>query len=63
MEQEQRIWDSEAGPDPLGWHVIGGSHLLAVLRQVEAGESADIVYAELWANADHEHEEPPGPFI
>jgi hypothetical protein len=40
--------------DPLGWHVIGGSDFLKALRRVEAGESADMVYAEYWANAKHE---------
>ncbi len=39
---------------PLGWHTISGEHLLEVMKRVEAGESADLVYAELWANADHE---------
>lgn len=38
----------------LGWHVISGDELLAALLRVEAGESADLVYAELWANAEHE---------
>ena len=43
-------------PD-LGWHVISGEDLLDALRRVEQGEAADLVYAELWANADHEHVE------
>jgi hypothetical protein len=38
----------------LGWHVISGEHLLEVLGRVAAGEDPDLVYAELWANADHE---------
>jgi len=38
----------------LGWHVIPGSLFLASLRRVEEGEPADLVFAELWANADHE---------
>jgi hypothetical protein len=38
----------------LGWHVIAGEDLLEALRRVERGETADLVYAELWANADHE---------
>lgn len=40
--------------DPLGWHAIGGTHLLELLRRCERGEKADMVYAELWANAEHE---------
>jgi hypothetical protein len=44
--------------DDLGWHVISGDDLLAALRRVAAGENPDLVYAELWANA--EHEEVPG---
>ena len=43
-------------PD-LGWHVILGEELLEALRRVEKGEKADLVYAELWANADHEQVE------
>lgn len=40
--------------DGLGWHVIPGEALLSMLRRVEAGESPDMVYAEEYANADHE---------
>ena len=43
--------------ESLGWHTISGEHLLEVLRRCENGESADLVYAELWANAEHEHVE------
>ena len=39
----------------LGWHTISGEHLLEVLRRVAAGEDPDLVYAELWANAEHHH--------
>lgn len=38
----------------LGWHVISGIHLLECLRRVAAGENPDLVFAELWANAEHE---------
>jgi hypothetical protein len=38
-----------------GWHVISATQLLEALRRVEAGEQADLVYAELWANSNHEH--------
>ena len=38
----------------LGWHTISGGHLLDVMRRCYAGEDADLVYAELWANAEHE---------
>lgn len=41
-------------PPPLGWHVISGEELLAALRRVALGESANLVYAELWVNAKHE---------
>lgn len=43
--------------DELGWHVIAGSHLLECLRRCQAGEDADLVFAELWANAEHHREE------
>lgn len=39
---------------PLGWHVIAGEDLLASLRRCAEDENPDLVYAELWANADHE---------
>jgi hypothetical protein len=44
--------------DPLGWHAIGGTDLLALMRRCSAGEDADMVYAELWANAEHERVDP-----
>lgn len=47
--------------DPLGWHAISGTTLLEALRRVEAGEKADHVYAELWANAEHENVEGEDP--
>lgn len=43
-------------PD-LGWHVINGERLLELLRRAAAGENPDLVYAEEWANADHERVE------
>ena len=39
---------------PLGWHVISGESLLELLRRANAGEDANALYAEEWANADHE---------
>lgn len=38
----------------LGWWAIEGDALLAALRRCETGEKADLVYAELYANADVE---------
>lgn len=43
--------------DGLGWWVISGDGLLEMLRRVEAGEDPDMVYAEEYANCDHEHVE------
>lgn len=45
---------SVAERDPLGYHVLPGTLLLECLRRCENGESADLVFAELWANGDHE---------
>lgn len=42
----------------LGWHVISGVDLLAALRRVAAGEDADLVYTEIWANSDHKRVDP-----
>lgn len=38
----------------LGWHVISGEHLLEVLRRAAEGENPDLVFAEIWANAERE---------
>lgn len=46
--------------DELGWHVIAGYDLLSLLRRCTAGEDADLVFAELWANAEHFHCEDDG---
>lgn len=35
----------------MGWWAITSEALLSMLRQVEAGESADLVYAEHFANS------------
>jgi hypothetical protein len=40
--------------DNLGWHVISGEDLLAMLRRVAAGEEPDMVYAEEYVNAERE---------
>jgi hypothetical protein len=41
-------------PASLGWHTIPGELLLASLHRVARGEDPDLLYAELWANAEHE---------
>ena len=38
----------------LGWWTISGAALLDMLRQVSAGADPDMVYAEAYANSDHE---------
>lgn len=40
--------------DTLGWWVISGEALLAMLRRCADGESPDLVLAEEYANAGHE---------
>ena len=45
--------------DPLGWHVIGGTHLLELFRRCAEGENPDLVFAEIWANAEHEDYRSP----
>ena len=39
---------------PLGWHVVSGEDLLAMLHRAADGEDPDMVYMEEWANAEHE---------
>jgi hypothetical protein len=46
---------SERTTPPLGWWTISGEALLDALRRVAAGESPDLVYAELYANCE-QHE-------
>lgn len=41
-------------PGDLGWHVISGEDFLTALRRVAAGEDPDMVYTELWVNAERE---------
>jgi hypothetical protein len=36
------------------WHVISEPDLLELLRRCENGEPADTVYAEHYANANHQ---------
>jgi hypothetical protein len=38
----------------LGWWTIHGETILESLRRCAEGESPDVVYAELYANADTE---------
>lgn len=44
-------------PEPLGWWVISGENLLAMLRRCSSGEDPDLVYAEEYVNAEHERPE------
>lgn len=47
----------------LGWHVIHGDDLLAAMRRCHEGENPDLVYAEMYANAEHKHHEEASQFI
>jgi hypothetical protein len=38
----------------LGWWTISGEAMMAALHDVAAGDDPDVVYAELYANSDHE---------
>jgi hypothetical protein len=38
----------------MGWHVISGEHLLELLRRVADGEDPDLVYLEVYVNAEVE---------
>lgn len=50
---------SGAGQGPgIGWWVISGDNLLAMLQRVHAGENPDLVYAEEYANSEHHHQPP-----
>ena len=38
----------------LGWWCIAGEQLLDLLRRSHGGENPDLLYAEAYANSDHE---------
>lgn len=40
--------------DVMGWWVIDGESLLAMLKRVAEGEDPDLVYAEEYANSEIE---------
>lgn len=40
--------------DTLGWWTLSGQALMDALRRVQDGDDPDVVYAELYANSDHE---------
>ncbi|HUR18873.1 MAG TPA: hypothetical protein VMZ51_08070 [Acidimicrobiales bacterium] len=40
-----------------GWWAISAEDFLRALRRVQMGEDADLVYAEMYANAEAEEEE------
>lgn len=42
---------------PLGWWALSGDSLLELLRRAHAGEDPDLLYAEEYANSEHEHVE------
>lgn len=42
---------------PAAWWAISEDAFLDTLRRVAAGEDPDLVYAEFYANSDHEHVE------
>lgn len=42
----------------LGWWAIQGEVLISMLRRCSAGEDPDLVYAEEYANSDHEWVDP-----
>ncbi len=42
-------------PADLGWWTIHGSEILAALRRAHDGDDPDVVYAEMYANSDHEY--------
>lgn len=46
-----------SGDDHLGWWTIHGGDILAALRRAHNGEDPDLIYAEMYANSDHEQVE------
>lgn len=44
-----------SGKRDLGWWSISGEDFLEAMRRVKQGENPDFVYAEYYANSDHEY--------
>lgn len=38
----------------LGWWAIHSDTIIDGLRRAHAGEDPDLIFAELWANSDHD---------
>lgn len=51
MEPNERPSDTQLESVDLGWWLVSGEDLLAVLRRVAAGDDPDLVFAECYANA------------
>lgn len=45
----------------LGWHVISGEQILNMLYDVASGEHPDVIFMEMWANAEHRVESRVNP--
>lgn len=52
-EELPGVMASEFVP-PLGWWTIQGEALLGLLRRAASGEDPDLLYAEAYANAEHD---------
>ena len=44
----------------LGWWCIHGEAILEMLHRVADGEDPDLIYAEFYANSDHEQVDDNG---
>lgn len=49
--------DPSDAEDRLGWWTISGIDFLRALHLVHDGADPDVIYAEYYANSDHEHVE------
>lgn len=57
LRKTHRRCDERVGavtPRDLGWWVVSGGNLLSMLRRAHDGEDPDLIYAEEYANSDHE---------
>lgn len=44
-------------PEELGWWSISGERLMALLHRAHRGEKPEMIYAEEYANSEHEYVE------
>ena len=53
-DADRPIEEEDKPAKDLGWHTMPGELLLSLLRRCYKGEDPDLVFVQLWANAERE---------